>query len=502
GAELSAVRRPAGAGTRGDRGRGPAGAGPARRVAFEVLLAVCGRDAYANLLLAAALREHGLTGQDAALATELVYGTLRNQSCYDAVIGLCADRDVQRIDPPVLGALRLGTHQLLGMRVRAHAAVATAVDLAVEFAGRRPSGFVNAVLRRVATRDLESWIGLAAPSRAEDLAGHLAVRYSHPRWIVTAFAAALGEAREDLGDAGGDPGEAGQNGAVPAGWPRTEAVLAADQRRPAVTIAAVPGLVKADDLIAEGAGLGAGAARWSPFGMYLDHGDPGALPAVAGHRAGVQDEASQLAALALARAEVAGEEGTWLDLCAGPGGKARLLGGLAAQRGARLVAADVHEHRARLVAGGLSVLPGARALAADGTRPAWRPAAFTRVLADVPCSGLGSLRRRPEARWRRGPDDLAGLRHLQRGLLASAIEATRPGGVTGYVTCSPHLGETREVLAEGLAGRDDVAVLDAPGLLPEVPELACPAPFERYAQFWPHPHGTDAIFVAVLRRLS
>jgi 16S rRNA (cytosine967-C5)-methyltransferase len=279
-------------------------------------------------------------------------------------------------------------------------------------------------------------------------------------------------------------------------------VLAADQQRAAVTVAAVPGLADPAELIAGGAELGAGPARWSPFGVYLSHGDPGALPAVAEHRAGVQDEASQLAALALTRAEVDGQEGSWLDLCAGPGGKARLLAGLAAQRGARLVAADAHEHRAGLVAGALGGLPAARALVADGTCPAWSPGAFSRVLADVPCSNLGSLRRRPEARWRRGEDDLPRLRGLQRALLASALDATRPGGVTAYVTCSPHLGETRDVLAEVLTGRNDVAVLDAPALVPEVPELACPAPFARYAQFWPDLHGTDAIFIALLRRLS
>jgi 16S rRNA (cytosine967-C5)-methyltransferase len=501
------VRRPTGARATGRGGRPPSGPGPARRVACDVLLAVSGRDAYANLLLAAALREHDLSTQDAALATELVYGTLRNRSCYDAVIGMCADRDVRRIDPPVLEVLRLGTHQLLGMRVRAHAAVATAVDLAVEFAGRRPSGFVNAVLRRVGTRDLESWIELAAPSRSEDLAGHLAVRYSHPRWIVTAFAAALGEGGPDgEGSDSTAPHGAASHGAAPhsaapGGWPRTEAVLAADQQRPAVTVAAVPGLAESAELIGDGTELGTRAARWSPFGVYIDHGDPGALRAVAEGRAGVQDEASQLAALALSRAEVASQEGAWLDLCAGPGGKARLLAGLASARGARLVAADVHEHRAGLVAGALRGLPAARALVADGTCPAWRQGTFSRVLADVPCSNLGSLRRRPEARWRRGEDGLPTLRGLQRTLLTSALEATRPGGVTAYVTCSPHLGETRDVLTQVLASRADVEVLDTPALLPEVPELACPAPFERYAQFWPDRHGTDAIFVALLRRL-
>jgi len=163
-------------------------ADPARRAAYDVLSAVTDRGAYANLLLAATLRERGLRGQDAALTTELVYGTLRGRGGYDAIIGLCSDRDLGRIDPPVREVLRLGAHQLLGMRVRPHAAVATSVDLAVDVAGRKPSAFVNAVLRRVAMRDLDSWIEIAAPDRAADPVGHLSVKYSHPRWIVAALA--------------------------------------------------------------------------------------------------------------------------------------------------------------------------------------------------------------------------------------------------------------------------------------------------------------------------
>lgn len=454
-------------------------ADPARAAAFDVLLAVDARGAYANLLLSATLRERRLGARDSALATELVYGTLRGRGTYDAVIALCADRDLGRIDPPVLEALRLGTHQLLGMRVKPHAAVATAVDLATGAAGRRAAGFANAVLRRVATADLEEWIATAAPGRDRDLPGHLAVRYSHPVWIVRALAEALGE----------DPA---------GGLTETEAALAADAERPAVVLAAVPGLASAADLAAGGAK----PARWSPFGGYLRHGDPASVPAVAQGRAGVQDEASQLAALALTRAEVIGAGECWLDLCAGPGGKTRLLAGLAGLRGARLVAADLHEHRGRLVAGAVAGLDQARVITADGTRPAWRPGAFDRVLADVPCSGLGSLRRRPEARWRRTPADIAAMVPLQRELLRSAIAATRPGGVVAYVTCSPHLAETREVVAGVLAGRDDLEVLDAPALLAEVPDLACPAPASRFAQFWPHRHGTDAIFLAVLRRLE
>src|SRR5436309_1010200 len=158
---------------------------PARRAAYDVLRAVADRDAYANLLLPALLTERGLTGRDAAFATELTYGTLRGRGSYDAILAACSDRD--EIDPPVRDVLRLGTHQLLATRVGRHAAVSTSVDLAKDVCGPRPSGFVNAVLRRVATRDLDEWIKIAAPDASRDPSGYLAVRYSHPRWIVDAF---------------------------------------------------------------------------------------------------------------------------------------------------------------------------------------------------------------------------------------------------------------------------------------------------------------------------
>jgi 16S rRNA (cytosine967-C5)-methyltransferase len=503
---------------------------PARRVAFDVLSAVAERDAYANLLLPALLADRGMTGRDAALATELTYGTLRGQGSYDAILAICSDRDPGRLDPPLRRVLRLGAHQLLATRIGAHAAVDTSVNLAKDVAGPRPAGFVNAVLRRVATRDLESWLEIAAPSRADDPVGYLSVAYSHPRWIVSALSEALAE----------DPA---------AGLAETEAALAADNERPRVTLCAVPGLADPAELAAGGAE----PTRWSPFGAHMQ-GDPAQVPAVAEGRASAQDEASQLAALALARAGggpgAAG--GRWLDLCAGPGGKARLLAGLAGGRGARLLAADVRPHRVQLLADQLlragatgarttgarttgarttgarttgADTTGARTtgagttearttgagttgagaapaavVVADGTAPAWRPGTFDRVLADVPCSGLGALRRRPEARWRRSPEDVAALGPLQRALLAAALDSAAPGGVVAYVTCSPHLAETRDVVMDVLAGRDDVEVLDAPAVLPEVPGLRCKPPYDDFAQFWPHRHGTDAIFLALLRR--
>ncbi len=448
---------------------------PARRAAYDVMRAVADRDAYANLLLPALLSERGLTGRDAAFATELTYGTLRGRGTYDAIVAACSDRD--ELDPPVRDVLRLGAHQLLATRVGHHAAVATSVDLVKDVCGPRPSGFVNAVLRRVATRDLDAWVQIVAPDRSQDPSGYLAVRYSYPRWIVDAFRDALGPA-----------GAAQTEDALAAGNVRPEVVLALSPADPADPGAAIP--------LPEGE-----KTRWSPYGFRLAGGDPAPLVASGSRvQAAVQDEASQLAALALARIGVPGEEQLWLDLCAGPGGKARLLSGLAAARGARLVASDIHPHRARRVLDALRRVGGENhgVIAADGRRMPWAPGTFDRVLADVPCSGLGSLRRRPEARWRKTPADVAELAVLQRELLNTAIDSVRPGGVVAYVTCSPHLAETRDVVTAVARSRPDVTILDAPAVLAEVPALRGPEP--RFAQFWPHRHGTDAIFIALLRR--
>jgi 16S rRNA (cytosine967-C5)-methyltransferase len=463
----------------GDPRTGRPRADPARHAAYDVLRAVADRDAYANLLLPSLLRERGLTGRDAAFATELTYGTLRGRGTYDAILAACSDRD--DLDPPVRDVLRLGTHQLLATRVGSHAAVATSVDLAKDVCGPRPSGFVNAVLRRVATRDLEAWIEIVAPNRSQDPTGYLAVRHSYPRWIVEAF-------RDALGDASAA---------------EVENALAAGNVRPDVVLALTP----ADPAEAARVLPAGEPTRWSPYGFRLAAGDP--APLVASGQAAVQDEASQLAALALTRVGLSGPDELWLDLCAGPGGKARLLSGLAAARGARLVASDLRPHRARRVAEALrraQAHTGA-VVAADGRQAPWPPGTFDRVLADVPCSGLGSLRRRPEARWRKTPEDVKELAVLQRELLEAAIDSVRPGGVVAYVTCTPHLAETREVVAAVADRRDDVTVLDAPSVLSEVPDLRCPEPrgssdshYRRFAQFWPHRHGTDAIFLALLRR--
>jgi 16S rRNA (cytosine967-C5)-methyltransferase len=337
----------------------------------------------------------------------------------------------------------------------------------------------NAVLRRVASRDLDGWLAIVAPDPSTDPDLHLAVVHSHPVWIVRAFRDALA-AHDPVSTA-----EEADAGLV--------ALLAADNVAPEVTLVARPGLSSVDDLLAAGAVPG----RWSPYAAALRSGDPGALPVVRDGRAGVQDEGSQLVALLLAAAAVEGRDERWLDLCAGPGGKAALLGALAAERGARVVANEVAPHRAELVRRTVAPLGAAvEVRVGDGREVGGsEPAGYDRVLVDAPCTGLGALRRRPEARWRRQQSDLEGLGRLQRELLMAALGATRPGGLVAYATCSPHLAETQAVVSDVLAARVGVAALDAPSLLPDIPAQRGP-----YLQLWPHLHGTDAMFVALLRR--
>ncbi|WP_121258813.1 RsmB/NOP family class I SAM-dependent RNA methyltransferase [Nocardioides ferulae] len=441
---------------------------PARLAAFEVLKAVRVDQAYTNLVLPAVLREHGLAGRDAAFVTELASGTLRRRATYDAVLAACTDRPLRKVEAKVLDALRLGTHQLLSMRVPAHAAISTTVDLVRDRVGSGAGGFANAVLRRVAEHDLTTWIGLVAPDPRVSPSRFAEVAYSHPQWVVDELRRAVGDL--ELHD-----------------------LLAADNVAPRVTLVARPGRARREELPGE-------PTAYSPYGVVLDSGDPGALDAVREGRAGVQDEGSQLVALALAAASVTGQDRTWLDLCAGPGGKAALLAALAAERDAGLVASERQHHRSRLVARALAGSPGVLGVVtADGAHPAYRRGGFDRVLVDAPCTGLGALRRRPEARWRRKPDDLLALVLLQRSLVEAALDLTRPGGVVLYATCSPVLAETSGVVQSVLQQRPDAELEDAAGLLPQVPDAAGPLPGT--LQLWPHRHGTDAMFLALLRKV-
>ncbi|AGM29353.1 putative Fmu protein (SUN protein) [Mycobacteroides abscessus] len=440
---------------------------PPRQAALDVLRAVSRQDAYANLALPALLRERGITGRDAAFATELTYGTCRARGLLDAVIAAAAGRTIDKVDEGLCDPLRLGAYQLLRTRVEPHAALSTTVDaVAVEFDQGR-AGFVNAVLRTISRRDEADWVEELAPPESDRI-GRLAFATAHPRWIAQSFSDALGPAGSELAQ-----------------------VLASDDERPLVHLAARPGRIDAEAL-AEA--VGGTVGRYSPFAVYLPGGDPGRLEPVRDGLAQVQDEGSQLIARATALAPLQGADEQWLDLCAGPGGKTALLGALAAQRGAHVTAVEVAPHRAELVASATKSLP-VTVVTADGRESDLAAASFDRVLVDAPCTGLGALRRRPEARWRRQPGDIPALVKLQRELLASAIQLTRPGGVIVYSTCSPHLAETVGVVSDAVR-RYAVSAEDARAVFPGVDGLGD----ADAVQLWPHRHGTDAMFTALLRK--
>ena len=350
-----------------------------RLAALRILRAVDDDDAYAHLASGQILTSLHLQGRDAAFALNLAYGVLRWRSLVDAIWQSCSQRE--QVDPDVQRVLSMGTHQMLQMQVPAHAAIATSVDLIRTAGSPGAAGFVNAVLRAVQADDLPGWLNRLDLGGPDDLIGDfgkLALRWSHPQWIVAAFAAALGPRVAEL-----------------------PALLAADNDPARPVLVALPGLVTTLDLM-EDPRLSAG--RLSPLAAVLAQGRPDEVAAVREGRAAVQDEGSQLAALALSRAPVDGDDGAWLDLCAGPGGKAAVLAGLAMARSAQLTAVEPHPSRARLLANRLAPFGQEVGLALEGLAPEvlvgdarqapWGDRRFRRALVDAPCSGIGALRRR------------------------------------------------------------------------------------------------------------
>ncbi|GAB2819339.1 transcription antitermination factor NusB [Alpinimonas psychrophila] len=448
---------------------------PSRGVAFDVLMAVMLDDAYANLVLPNRIKAAGLSTNDAGLATELTYGTLRMQGFYDRVIANAAARDIDTIDPVVLIILRLGVHQLLNMRVATHAAVDESVNMAEHFASLGAVGFVNAVLRRTSRHDLEDWQEFVTKDEKND-DSRLSIIYSHPLWIERAFRQAL--------DAEGRGSE-------------LEKCLAADNISPRVTLVELPGFAETNDEV-EGE-----PTTYSPVGMSLNTGgDPLRFARVRDGIVRVQDEGSQLAALTLSRHHDVVEGEKWLDICAGPGGKAALLAAEALAGGAMLTANEIIPGRADLVRNALKAVPGVEVVVGDGTEYGTaHPNTYDRILLDAPCTGLGALRRRPEARWRKTPRDVAELTGLQAKLLESALKALKPGGLLAYVTCSPHLAETRGIVEGALRKNAHVAELDAREALARVAlQDVDLAGKDLSVQLWPHRQGTDAMFIALLTK--
>ncbi|WNM28693.1 transcription antitermination factor NusB [Demequina capsici] len=446
---------------------------PAREAALECIDAVDAEGGYANLVMPRILAAHRLSGRDAAFATELAYGALRMHGLYDAVIGSAAGRPIGKVDPEVRRVLWLGVHQLLGMRVATHAAVSETVSLARARVGVGPSKFVNAVLRRVSEVSRDAWIARVAPGSGRDA---VALQQSHPAWVAAELDRALSA-----------DGRAGQ----------LESLLVSDNEPARVALVARPGLVDREALVASAPGAVPGTL--APTAVVLaEGGDPGSLAEVRDRRAAVQDEGSQVVAAALVAAAPMASGERWIDLCAGPGGKAALLGAHAALGGATVDALELHPHRARLVEDSVKAIPQGTVSVSVGDGTVWgEPGSYDRVLLDAPCTGLGALRRRPEARWRKDPSDVPALQQLQAQLLDRALALVRPGGLVAYITCSPLLGETRDIVSTArgatvLDAREAVATVtgtdvDGWGRGPHV-------------QLWTHAHGTDSMFLALLRR--
>ena len=432
----------------------------ARLLAFDLLTEVNRNEGYSNLLLPQALNASKLDDRDRSLVTELLYGTIRMQGKHDWVLSQISDRPWSEVDPGIVDICRLGVHQIHEMRIPDHAAVAATVEVARKRIGESKASFVNALLRSVTRKSIGDWF--SPLEMITDSVERMAIKYSHPEWIVSAYYDLLKN------------------------WDEVEAALKINNEAATPTLVSWPGFSTQQDLIE----IGGEPTDFSPYGANWK-GNPGALDLIKARKIGVQDEGSQLVAEVFAKVA---SGSSWLDLCAGPGGKAALLSSIARQRNIKFTANEVSAARAELV---IQVVHGDRVLVLDGRTIGSLPEKFDAILIDAPCTGLGALRRRPEVRWRRTLQDLRALTQLQRELVDSAIEALKPGGVLGYATCSPHLAETSIQIADIKKNHSEMLQVSVDEYLP--PSLHN-ATRDGAMSLWTHKHGTDAMYLALFRK--
>jgi len=432
----------------------------ARLLAFDLLTEVNRNEGYSNLLLPQALNASKLDDRDRSLVTELLYGTIRMQGKHDWVLSQVSDRPWADVDSGIADICRLGVHQIHEMRIPDHAAVAATVEVARKRIGESKASFVNALLRSVTRKSLEDWF---SPLEAiTDPVERLSIKYSHPEWIVSAYYDLLKS------------------------WSEVESALKINNEAATPTLVSWPGFSTQQDLIE----IGGEPTNFSSYGANWK-GNPGALDLIKARKIGVQDEGSQLVAEVFAKAA---DGSSWLDLCAGPGGKAALLSSIARQRGIKFTANEISVARAELVS---QVVHGDRVLVLDGRTIGSLPEKFDAILIDAPCTGLGALRRRPEVRWRRTLQDLRALTQLQRELVDSAIDALNPGGVLGYATCSPHLAETSIQIADIKKKHSELQQISVDEYLPA---SLHDATRDGAMSLWTHKHGTDAMYLALFRK--
>jgi len=431
-----------------------------RLLAFDLLTEVNRNDGYSNLLLPAALNASTLEDRDRNLVTELVYGTLRMQGKHDWILSQISDRPWAEVDPGIVDVARLGVHQIHELRIPDHAAVSATVEVARKRLGESKASFVNALLRSVTRKSFQEWF--APLEQISDRVERLSIQYSHPEWIISAYFDLLKD------------------------WTDVEAELATNNIPALPTLVSWPGYSTQAELVA----LGAEATIYSQLGARMK-GNPRNLDLIRHRLAGVQDEGSQLVATVFAAAS-SGD--SWLDMCAGPGGKAALLSSIAKERAIDFTANEFSAPRAELVK---KVVHGAAVWCGDGREIASHGKSFDAVIVDAPCTGLGALRRRPEVRWRRTLTDLRALTSLQRELLDSAVTVMNSGAILGYATCSPHLAETTVQILDILKKHPELEQLDISEYLPKNLKDATRG---KAMSLWTHKHGTDAMFLALLRK--
>ena len=432
-----------------------------RLLVYDILQEVNRSDGYSNLLLPQALTDADFEQRDKGFATELLYGTLRMQGRHDYIAAQVSDRSWSEVDPGIVDVVRLGAHQLFEMRVPSHAAVSATVELARKVIGESKASFVNALLRKMSAQTLDQW--LEPVNEIEDPVTRLAIMYSHPEWIVSAYYDLLRDYAE------------------------VEKLLSANNSPASPTLVWWPGRSTQEEFIS----LGAVSTAFSPYGLKYE-GTPASLEAIRHRRAGVQDEGSQLVASIFT--SVVAEEKSWLDLCAGPGGKAALLASIAKVNGRDFTANEISKPRSELVN---QVIGTARLWVGDGRDIASHNERFGAILADVPCTGLGALRRRPEVRWRRQVSDLRALTQLQRELSDAAISILEVGGYFGYATCSPHIDETSIQVKDILNSHPELELVDLTEYLPAGLHGAIR---DGALSLWTHRHETDAMYMAVFRK--
>ena len=434
----------------------------ARLLAYELITQVNREGAFANIRLPELLRKSKLLPIDRNLATEISYGTLRMQHRHDFVAKKFIDRDFESLDSQIQDLLRMGIHQLTQMRIPDHAAVSETVEVARYVAGDSKASYVNAVLRKVST-DFEIEESIKDLPTAEKLS----IQYSHPSWIINAFYDQLKN------------------------WDEVEELLQANNKAAKPDIVRWPG----KSTIEEFAQLGAQSILGVVNGYQIEN-IPSEFAPIIERRAGVQDRGSQIVVenfLATWKPNLG-----WLDMCAGPGGKAAYLFHSLNEReaSADFLANEPIPHRAELVK---RVVNNQQVVSFDGRESKNFGRSFDRILVDAPCSGLGALRRRPEARWRRTLKDLKELVVIQRELLASARQLLNPGGMIAYVTCSPHLSETKAQIMNFLVDFPDMKLVNignfsgsnSTGVLPD-----------GTVQLWSHRDDSDSMFMAILQKVG